>query len=183
MIAHRKDKRSNFRFSIEVDHTGRPPTYTVGERFWAIGKAQKAGYLYLFHMDKEGNFKLLYPLPGQNNVVPAGKEFKVGSPNDPDKALFQCGDSLGTQRLLAFVTTRPLKFSGVGRQIPKPGVGQEMPFRINPQTRNLVSRLALEAVGGKPPDEVDEKTGLAVQKLPFEFAMAECLFHVAAGKP
>ncbi len=180
MIAHRKNKKSDFSLTVWVD--GFNPILKAGERFSVGAAAQKAGYLYLFHVEPNGDFRLIFPMPGQSNVVPANEKVKVGAADNKAGVAFTADGATGTHRILAFVTTRPLRFSNAHPVPHRQDGGQKAEFRLNPTTEEVVRGLLVDAVGEKArPQMVEQETGVDVEQLPFEFAMAEAIFRVEPG--
>ena len=184
MIAHRQNKKSNFRFDVKVGSKDGlvNPIVAPGDRIFVQGAAQKPGYVYLFHIEPDGDFSLIYPVPGQNNVVNGGKAFTIGS--DDAKAAFAAEGPAGTHRVLAFITTRPLKFSnGVVYQKPDGTPKQKVEFYMNPTTKETVRGVIGDLKSGKvTPEKVEQDTGVDAEQLPFEFAMAEAIYVVQDGK-
>lgn len=186
MIAHRSNKASNFRFDVKVGSAAGlvNPIVGPGEKIYVQGSAQKPGYLYLFHIEPNGDFNLVFPLPGADNVVGGGKAFTIG---DADmRAALAADGPVGTHRVLAFVTTRPLKFGDAivvqKQDKPTDPPKKQVEFYMNPttkeMTRGLIRDMVTEPKTGLTPGKVSVDTGIDVEKLPFEFAMAEAIYAV-----
>lgn len=184
LVASRKSKKSDFSFDIKVGAKAGlvNPIVHPGERIYLQGAAQKAGYVYVFQVDPAGDFKLIFPLPGQANVYGADKAFTIGTPADPTKAEFNAPAAPGTHRVLAFITTRPLKFSNI-TPVQKQTPDEKPVAEMNPTTKEWVKGLLAESGrGGLKPEKIQADTGIAVEQLPFEFAMAEAVFVVDPAK-
>ncbi len=110
LVALVTDRTSSFGFDITVDRFD-GAHYRPGETFSVRGSSERAGYLYLLHIDAEGELTLLYPLAGQDNRIPAQKPFLL--PAETDRFAFRVLPPAGLNRVKAVVTTRPLALSGL----------------------------------------------------------------------
>ena len=106
-------KTSSFDFDVTVDRFD-GGHYAVGENFLIRGASARAGYLYLFYFNSAGDLWLLYPQPGQGNYIPARQRFEVPGPGAT--YVFQTVEPVGTARIKALVTSRPLILSGLAMQ-------------------------------------------------------------------
>jgi hypothetical protein len=190
MIAHRQNKKSNFTFDVKVGAAAGliNPIVAPGDKIYVQGSAQKPGYVYLFHIEPSGEFSLIFPLPNQDNVVGQGKAFTIGK--DDGRAVLAAEKPVGTHRVLAFITTRPLKFSNAvavqkQEQPMPPTPKQKVEFYMNPTTKEVMKEMIRDMGDpkkGLTPKKVEVETGIDVEQLPFEFAMAEAIYVVQEGK-
>src|SRR5262249_43379910 len=101
---------------------------------------------------------------------------------------FVCAEPVGTQRVKALITTRPLTLAGLNlAEAPKAGAGQGVPFQFNPAQEEQIKSILLdvfqkEGKGKKTPEQVEQLTGVKVKELPFEFSMDEVGFYVGTVK-
>ncbi|MBI1902424.1 MAG: DUF4384 domain-containing protein [Planctomycetia bacterium] len=175
LVALVANKTSSFKFDVTVDRFD-GGKYTPGEAFSIRGVSAKAGYLYLLHLDGQGELKLLFPEAGQDNRVAAGKEFQL--PGAGQKFTFRTSETVGTQRVKAVVTSRPLSFSGADMsQQNRPEAGQQRPFRLHPTQRRQIEALLADYQQGKEPSG-GQLTGQSPQKLLGEFAQDEVAIYV-----
>ena len=115
LVALIADKRSSFHFDVTVDRFD-GGHYQPGETFTVRGSSEKAGYLYLLHIDSRAELSLLYPLPGQDNRIPARESFEL--PRKADRFAFRVTPPPGINRIKALVTSRPLVLTGLQSTAP-----------------------------------------------------------------
>jgi hypothetical protein len=188
MIAHRQNKKANFTFDVKVGSKDGliNPIVAPGDQIYIQGSAQKPGYLYLFHIEPNGDFSLAFPLPNQNNVVGGDKAFTIGKGM---RAELVAEGPVGTHRMLAIITTRPLKFSNAvvmqkQDQAPTAPPKQKVEFYMNPTTKEVMKDMIRDMSRGDSdpakltPGKVQVETGVDVEKLDFEFSMAEAIYVV-----
>lgn len=121
LLALIAQKASSFDFDVSVDRFD-GGQYGIGEQFMVRGWSGRGGYLYLFYFNHVGDLWLIYPLPGQNNLIPARQEFQLPGPTDP--YVFQTTEPAGVARIKAVVTTWPLQLSGLDMQGQFPPQGK-----------------------------------------------------------
>lgn len=85
--------------------------YVVGEPIVVSGSSGKAGYLYLLRLDSQGDLRLLYPQPGQDNHIEPNRKFTFPRPEDP--FMVTVDQPLGVSRIKAIVTSKRLVLSGL----------------------------------------------------------------------
>ncbi len=73
--------------------------FKAGERFKLGLKINRQSYVYIYNKDPNGKETLLYPQPGQDNLVKA-----MGTVYLPEKGAFQFDDVPGTENLLVYVS-------------------------------------------------------------------------------
>ncbi len=154
LVALIAEKTSSFEFDATVDRFD-GATYHMGEKFFVRFSTGKPGYLYLIQIDPKGAPSLLYPTRGENNRIAPGQPMTI--PSADPKAGFPVTGPVGTTRIKALVTSRPLEFSGalIGlqqQQEPKPGEKGSraiypVPFRWHPTQRQQVQQLLSQQQG------------------------------------
>ena len=104
------NRTAAFNFDVSIDRF-EGGIYSVGETFKISAKSEEPGYLYLLHIDPQGNLDLIFPQAGQDNKIPAGKLMQI--PAQKSKQQFLVHGPKGQHRVTAVVTTRPLLLSGL----------------------------------------------------------------------
>jgi hypothetical protein len=180
------NKTSSFDFFVTVDRNS-GGEYAVGEKYTVSGSSKKAGYLYLLLLSppdptkpEELSLSLLFPLPGQDNRIPAGGKFAIPGPKD--KFEFKAAGPVGTHLIKAIVTTRPLSLTGVDpRTKQKPDAGQGLKFRLPPTQQRQVQEVLQKVRQDKmTPAQVETFTGVKPRDLLGEWAQGEVPFYVKA---
>lgn len=185
LLALVSNKTSSFSFDITVDKFD-GGQYTVGESYIVSGSAEKAGYLYLFHIAppnpkkaEQGNkLTLLFPALGQDNRIAAKTRFSI--PGGKDKFKFVADGPFGTHVVKAVVTTRRLVLSGVDpRQRTNQFGGQRQLFCL-PQAERMQMQQVLHKVrqGKMTAEQVEQFTGVKPRQLLGDFAQDEVPFYV-----
>ena len=85
--------------------------YKVGDGIQVRVSSEQAGYLYLLHVDSKGTVALLFPQSGEDNRIAAKQSRSIPGPDD--KYVIRAALPLGTARIKAVVTSRPLVLSGL----------------------------------------------------------------------
>ncbi|HKI30528.1 MAG TPA: DUF4384 domain-containing protein, partial [Gemmataceae bacterium] len=178
LIALVANKRSKFHLLVQTaDFNG---MYKKGDPYKVAVLSEKPGYLYLLHLDKDGNVKVLFPMDGQDNRIPPGGK-KIEFPGPKDTFRFVC-EAVGDNRVKGVVTSKPLNFTGLDRsgddESDKKG-GQGLGFFFNPQQedemRSLLNKEVLQN---------DDKREQAVRDVKADleglgdFAQGEVTFYV-----
>ena len=109
LVALIANKTSSFAFDAMLDRFD-GASYRPGDTFFLRVKSERAGYLYLLHVDSTGTPALIYPTASEDNRIPAGKLVDI-RPRGA-KAGFPVFGRAGVIRIKAVVTSRPLAFSG-----------------------------------------------------------------------
>ncbi len=192
------NRTSAFKLDVWVDRFD-GGQYLVGDTFTVAGKSEKDGYLYLFEIlpedlaqpkDKEWPkpvpLRLLYPLPGQDNRVKAGKDFQFPGPND--KFTFAAAEPVGRHKVKAIVTTRPLMLTGIDMSDRGPGQqqqkGQACGLRLPPQEQQQLQAVISQHSADKlKPEDADKLLGEKPKDFLGEFAQDECPFIVQSMAP
>lgn len=162
--------RGPFAFRLDLAVTpGAGGPAAVGRPYTVRGTSARDGYLYLFHVASDGEVRLLYPVPGQDNRVTKGRTFTLGSTG---RLVFP--GPAGKQRVRGLVTTRPLLLG----QLEPPGAeGQR--FLWEPAERALVQDILREAYAGRlAPHQLERDTGVDPRELLKEFAQQEVVVEV-----
>lgn len=123
-------------------------SYRPGEPLAVHVQSQRAGYLYLFHLDKNGNLSLLFPNSGRPVRIAADTPADI--PSGTDDFTFVAGDSPGLHRIKAVVTIRPIMMSGLvaGQQQQ---VQQQQQLQTAEQPMQLSGAQQAQAAQQKPP--------------------------------
>lgn len=192
LVALIADKTSSFGFDVTVDRFD-GARYKVGETFSVRGSSEKAGYLYLLHIDSQGHLSLLYPLPGQDNRIAAQRPIEIPGPQD--RFAFRLTSPVGINRVKALVTSRPLALTGLlplsetpqsvaeqpkGRPSRQPGQQTvRQGFRWHPTERKLIQGMLLgyQEKGVLALDQVDQFDAKTIMG---PFAQDEVIFYVEA---
>ena len=183
VVAAIADKTSSFGLDVSVDRFD-GGQYAVGEPLQVRGSSEQAGYLYLFYIDSQGQLGLLYPRAGEDNRIAAQGQFVV--PRPEGGAILRVSDPVGTHRIKALVTNRPLLLTGMVAQTqsqqqqvgPKPGKSNYQPslFRSHPsqqkQVQTLLKQYQQQKLSTKDLDGID------VRALLERFAQDEVAFYV-----
>jgi hypothetical protein len=172
------NKQSKFHCLVQTsDFNG---MYKVGDPYRIAVVSEKPGYLYLLHLDKDGNVKVLFPMDGQDNRIPPGGK-KVEFPGTKDSYKFVCS-AIGDNRVKGVVTSKPLNFTGLDRsgdEETEKKEGQGLGFFFNPQledeVRNLLNREVLQSDDKREQAVRDAKADLEVLG---DFAQGEVTFYV-----
>jgi hypothetical protein len=146
--------------------------YKVGETFTVRVSSARAGYLYLLHLDSQGELKLLYPQPGQDNRIPEQKPVVVPGPKD--NYVFRAVEPVGTDRVKAIVTTRPLVLTGL---VPAQQPGQAQVFRLPPTQRRQLQDL-MRQYHGQQNLKPEQLGGIDPRTVLGAFAQDEVAFYV-----
>jgi hypothetical protein len=179
LVATIAEKTSSFGLDVTVDRFD-GGQYAIGEPYFVRGTSERPGYLYLLHIDSQGVPTLLFPAAGESNRVLAQRSFAVGVPNTPQ--LIHRGP-VGTHRIKAVVTDRPLMLSGLvwqGQSTQQKGLYPRRvyrPFRWCPTQRMQVQGLLLKYQQQQqiPPAQVDN---FQPRKRFVAFAQDEVAFYV-----
>jgi hypothetical protein len=147
------NRTSSFDFDVFVDK-GDGGRYRQNQPIRVSFQSGKAGYLYIFDIDPNGDVSLVFPLPGQQNHVQAGALYdfpaKAQSPS-----LF--AKVAGQHDLKAIITAEPIQITGfrglpqIGQDIEQketasaPPAGQSPPAAAVPQ-RMIVYPAAQQRV-------------------------------------
>ena len=190
LVALIADKTSSFGFDVTVDRFD-GARYKVGETFSVRGSSDRDGYLYLLHIDSQGNLSLLYPLLGQDNRVAANRHIEV--PGLRHRFAFRATEPVGINRVKALVTSRPLALTGLmpwpntvqaaadrkeGRLSgPKPPQTWRQTFRWPPTERKLIQDLLL-GYQKKSVLALDKVDRIDAQAILGPFAQDEVVFYV-----
>jgi hypothetical protein len=173
------NKRSKFHLLVQTgDFNG---VYKEGDAYKVAVLSEKPGHLYLFHLDRDGNVRLLFPMDGQDNRIPAGGK-KVEFPGPKDTFKFVC-DAVGDNRVIGVVASKPLNFTGLDRSgDDEAGArgGQGLPFFLNPQQEKEFQQwLGRDVLGN---DDRRAEVAGEVKADPAEvlgdFAQGEVVFYV-----
>ncbi|HPP54462.1 MAG TPA: DUF4384 domain-containing protein, partial [Thermoguttaceae bacterium] len=139
LVALVGQRTSSFGLDITIDRFD-GAHYDPGETFSIRGVSAQAGYLYLLHLDSQGQLTLLYPLPGQDNRIQAQTPFTIPGPGD--RFAFRALPPAGLNRIKAIVTSRPLVLTGLQPPPPPAQRGGSSPpdwprqtFRWHPTQR------------------------------------------------
>jgi hypothetical protein len=116
------NKTSAFPLDIFVDK-GDGGRYRPGEPIRVSWRSGRAGYLYLFDIDPEGNLTLVFPLQGQPNRIQEDALYDL--PGKDDKSWFLALGP-GQHDVKGIVTSRPVRITGFAElSPPKPQLQQE----------------------------------------------------------
>lgn len=197
------NRTSAFKFDVTVDKFD-GQRYEEGTPFVIQGVTEKSGYLYVFEIlpdepapppgpdgKKEAPpvpLRLLFPLPGQDNRVYAGKP--ITFPRKEDKFTFVASAPYGEHRLKSIVTTRPLMLSGLDLSDKPPGQQQQQgpvqvqkptPIRVTPQEQVQLQEVIQKHRQDKlKPGEAEQKLDAKPDDVLGPFAQDETLFIVIA---
>jgi hypothetical protein len=108
LVAAIAEKTSAFNLDVTVNRFD-GGHYSIGEVLSVSGTSERAGYLYLFHIDSRGRPSLLHPQGGRANRIQAGERFFAPEP----KRGFRLRGPVGVERIKALVTERPLMLTGL----------------------------------------------------------------------
>ena len=174
------DKASSFHFVLTVDGFG-AAQYQIGQAFSVSTYSEQEGYLYVFEIDDDGGVKLLFPMTGQDNRVPANAKFDIGGGNDKNKVKLVCAGPVGQHHIKGVVTSRPLLLTGLDRSKPEPRQdgGQSQDFRWPPTEKGQVQEVLQQTQRGKlKPQQVQDLTGAQPSKILGDFAQSEMAIYV-----
>ncbi len=99
-----KERGSDFDFDIRAEGLRRE--YAVGDELVLTGISAIDGYLRVVAVDPNGDLIPLYPQPGDDGRVEAGKEFRA--PGENANYLLRCAPPIGDHTIRAFVSERPV---------------------------------------------------------------------------
>ena len=175
MVSLIANKTSHFGLDIFVDRND-GGKYRAGEPVRVAAESDKEGYLYLFDIDPQGKIHLVFPRPGEPNLIPANKLIDIPA-RDADPWFIAQG--AGEHHLRGIVTTAPLTLTGFHTQIARKdkekfqrGV-QKM--RVPPATQERISKAIDGFYGAK---SVERKPTPKVKA----FAQDDCLFFVTGKR-
>jgi hypothetical protein len=134
--------------------------------------------------DRPLTLKLLFPLPGQDNRVEGGKPFQF--PRATDTFSFVVHAPVGTHKIKAIITSRPLLLSGIdlsSQQQQQTG-GQSVGFQFTGTQKQQIQVLVTQALTNKTkPDQVQQITGVKPSDVVGAFAQDETPYYVEPAKP
>jgi hypothetical protein len=177
------DKTSAFSLDVTVDRFD-GGHYTQDDVVIVSGSSERPGHLYLLLVNSQGQVGLLYPLPSEDNRVPAHKEFVIPRPGVGYAMLYQ---PPGVTRIKALVAAQPLMLSGLGSQapgqLPKGVKGGRIwqTFEWPPSQQKLVEGLLMRYQKQQPLGLEPTPFGKP-QRLLGEFAQDEVAFYVGPGQ-
>ncbi len=179
LVAAIAEETSSFGLDVTVDRFD-GGLYTIGEPYTVKGSSERAGYLYLLHIDNQGKVSLLFPAPNEDNRVAAETRFTVPRPG---VARLVHAGPVGTHRVKAMVTNRPLMLSGL--RCPAQSTGKKgashrreyRPFRWPPTEQKQVRDLMKQYQQRQqlPPEQL---RGTNIAKKFVSFAQDEVAFYV-----
>lgn len=181
LVAAVANRSPTFGLDVTVDRYdgGR---YKVGDTFSVRGSSEKAGHLYLLHVDSRGELTLLFPQPGQDNRIAAKKPFLV--PREADRFAFRALNPVGVNRVKAIVTEKPLQLTGLipssARELPGKGIRQagiRQCFRWHPSQKQYLQLLLRAYQSGKTPSK-NELGDVDLPRLLGPYSMDEVAFYV-----
>jgi len=199
------NQTSDFDFQITVN--GLQREFNAGDEFKVEGSSQKAGFLYLFDVQPDGEVKLIFPIGKQDNKIGANDKFTIGSLGAPKgsdpraKIKFTCNAAMGQHVIKAVLVTQPLLLTaldeggGVKSVDDENGEGpvkvEEPPqvldfFYTETQMNELkktVKAVLIDKKKSPTPEEVENDAGHKAHKLAGEFAQGETAFYVGKEKP
>lgn len=116
------NRTSSFPLDVTVDRFD-SGTYRPGEPISVRVNSDRAGFLYLFYLDHQGNLTLLYPRAGHLGRIEAHTPTDIPGANED--FVFRVSTSPGVHRIKAIVTTRPIMLGGLvlgpAQQHPRQG--------------------------------------------------------------
>lgn len=176
LVAAIAEKTSTFGLDVTVDRFD-GGHYAVGDPCTVNGTSQRAGHLWLFHLNGAGELSAVWPGPGQDNRILAGRRFSVPPPGSG--AAFALPGPFGVHRIKALVTDRPLLLTGLTWPESQQAktllqVGR---FRWCPTQRSQVKALLQEyhSRSRLPQDKLD---AIELKKVLGDFAQDEVAFYV-----
>lgn len=176
------DKTSAFHLDVTIDRFD-GGHYTQDEVVNVSGTSEREGYLYLLLVNSQGQVGLLFPQPGEDNRVPAQRQFVIPQPGVGYAMLYQ---PLGVTRIKALVTARPLMLSGLSlaKDVELPNQMRARSwrtFRWPSSQRNQVQSLLLQYQKGQP---LGLQEGLydKPRDILGEFAQDEVAFYLGPGQ-
>ena len=170
MVSLIANKTSHFGLDIFVDRNdgGR---YRPGEPIRVAAESDREGYLYLFDVDPAGEMHLVFPRPGEPNLIPADRLVDIPLRSE---APWFTAQIPGEHHLRGVVTTTPLTFTGFHTQAAgkkkqkyKRGVQKlRVPPSLHKRMTKHLQGFYSKNVERRPPDKVKA------------FAQDDCLFFV-----
>ncbi|MDR3198001.1 MAG: caspase family protein [Planctomycetaceae bacterium] len=107
-ITIEKIQNDNARFSVGITLNHENNIYTEDELLTASVKSSEDGYLYLLHIGADNTKTMLIPNKFQaDNEIKSGTA--VGFPSSDSDFRFRVTPPFGTEKIIAFVTKKPLK--------------------------------------------------------------------------
>lgn len=186
LVALVTNNSSSFKLDVTVDRFD-GAIYRPGESFSIKGSSERAGFLYLLHIDSRGELTLLYPQAGQDNRISAGRRFEIPGPKD--RVGYRVLPPAGINRVKAIVTTKRLLLPGLmppiqkkrplGNQVRSKDLrrSSRQAFRWHPTLRNQVRDLLIQYNQEKALPA--GKTGVEnIEQILGEFAQDEVAFYV-----
>jgi hypothetical protein len=175
------NKTSHFGIDFFVDG-GDGTKFAPGEQIRIGGRSDKQGYLYLFDIDPAGEIRLVFPAPGQPNLIPAKEEVNIPA---GDVESWIIAEQPGEHHLRAVVTTEPLALTGFHTQMQyklKGKKDQKLPYQNTtqkmhapPTVKKRVQQKIKEYYPEKGAKSVDDKPPVKLGKA---FAQDDCLYFV-----
>jgi hypothetical protein len=136
---------------VDVDHKDR--VYHTGDTLTATIRSEKAGYLYLFNVDVDGEVTCLFPNKSQsNNKIEANTDVIVPDPNKPDYRI-RVDEPTGKEVLKAIVTAQPLKDATL-KDLKFDDLKKANTPKYLPITPKGVKKLNVELLTGDPDAQV-----------------------------
>jgi len=170
MVSLIANKTSHFGLDIFVDRNdgGR---YRPGEPVRVAAESDRRGYLYLFDIDPAGDIHLVFPRPGEPNLIPADELVDIPARN---LAPWFTAQMPGEHHLRGIVTTDPLTLTGFHTQSGKKRKGKYkrgvQKLRVPPSTHKRVTNhlqgFYTKNLEREPPEKVKA------------FAQDDCVFFV-----
>jgi hypothetical protein len=138
---------------VDVDHKDR--VYRTGDLLTATVRSERAGYLYLFNVDVDGEVTCLFPNKSQsNNKIEANTDIVVPDPNKPDFRI-RVDEPTGRELLKAIVTTQPLKDSTL-KDLKLDDLKKATGPKYQAVSGKSVKKLSVELITGDPDAQVAE---------------------------
>jgi hypothetical protein len=156
---------------LEVKNSDGSPA--VGKNYSCDVTSEKAGYVYIFNVDVDGNVRVLFPLEDQVNKIEAGKTMTMHGQSQE----FSWAHA-GKQRIEAVVSHQPLSLGRLEPTAPLDNKGAGRPLHWTPSERAAASDLVVHR-----PTNRGASSGLpTVSDLIGEVAVAEDTVDVGAGR-
>ena len=116
LVALVLNQTSHFAIDLFLDR-GDGGRYRPGEAIRAIVQSRESGYLYLFDIGPGGDLCLVFPEPGESNMIRKHTLYELGG---GDIARFAAGQR-GQHDLKAIVTQHPIRLTGFAQAMPSDG--------------------------------------------------------------